>query len=160
MPAGLQTHEQVLACVASTILAIPTPSASTSQPFDVGSPDLPAAPTSAPPATLAPSQQRRIWHNQRSAAHNEPLSWGCLPSALQSVRGIKMKSEIEYRPWIQATKDKYTTEPTNYLQLLGAINAAPGLERLKYLVQRYGGVFHGQHLAAALARLPKLAKYK
>ncbi len=72
----------------------------------------------------------------------------------------KTKVQVDYVPLQEPPRDPYSTEPTNYLQLLGSIQGAGTTNRLKHLVQHYGGAFDAAHLAAAIAVLPKLAQYR
>lgn len=60
----------------------------------------------------------------------------------------------------EAATDDYSSEPTNYVQLLGALSHAASMDRLQHLIAAYGDKFDGVHVAAALTRLPKLAVYK
>jgi hypothetical protein len=76
------------------------------------------------------------------------------------VRGIKAKISMEYQALPEPRQDTYTTEPTNYAQLLGALRYSANVARVAHLVDTYSHRFDGVHVAAALTRLPKLAKYR
>ena len=67
---------------------------------------------------------------------------------------------MEYVEVPQPAVDPYTTEPTNYVQLLNSIRAAKNLRRLQHLIAEYATRFDAVHLSAALCRLPHLLRYR
>ncbi|KAG1676073.1 hypothetical protein FOA52_014938 [Chlamydomonas sp. UWO 241] len=110
-----------------------------------------------PAAATAQAQLLAHWHRQ----------WrSLLPAAAEAAspaatRGYAKKTQIEYVPIPQRTWDRYTSPPTNYLQLLNAIRWAPSVERLEELMApEYLSRFDGVHVAAALTRLPKLVRFR
>ncbi|KXZ54201.1 hypothetical protein GPECTOR_5g295 [Gonium pectorale] len=73
---------------------------------------------------------------------------------------INNKPSIRYVPVPEPELDDFRSEPTTYTQLLAAIRSAKTLKRLQHLVSTYSDRLDAVHVAAAVARLPRLIKYK
>lgn len=84
------------------------------------------------------------------------------PRSLQLWRGfaVNNKPSLKYVPVPESQHDDFTSEPTTYTQLLASIRAAKSLKRLEHLVDTYADRFDAVHVAAAVARLPHLLKYR
>ncbi|KAL6748003.1 hypothetical protein V8C86DRAFT_1209470 [Haematococcus lacustris] len=114
----------------------------------------PLHPWGPPPLPLLASRRASPLHPPAPC----PQQWAALPDP--QLRGLKAKVTTEYVALPEPRLDPYNTEPTNYVQLLGALRYAPDLARLQHLLDSYSPLFDGPHVVQALCRLPKLAKYK
>ncbi|KAG2437276.1 hypothetical protein HXX76_005935 [Chlamydomonas incerta] len=96
---------------------------------------------------------------QPEAPLGGPRQW---PRSLQLWRGfaVNNKPSLKYVPVPEPQHDDFTSEPTTYTQLLASIRAAKSLKRLEHLVDTYTDRFDAVHVAAAVARLPHLLKYR
>ncbi|GIM05537.1 hypothetical protein Vretimale_10002, partial [Volvox reticuliferus] len=73
---------------------------------------------------------------------------------------INNQPTIKYIPVPEPEFDDFSGEPTSYLQLLGAISKAKSLKRLQHLLSAHNERFDAVHVAAAVARLPRLIRYR
>lgn len=85
----------------------------------------------------------------------------CLPSDLLLCQvfgsGSSTRSIVINHTHVpQAKHDRYRTPPRNYVQLLQHIARSRDVSGLSRLVQAYGAKFDAVHVAAAVAKLPKL----
>lgn len=66
-------------------------------------------------------------------------------------------------PVLRSIRAPYAADPpppAPCSQLVGALRAAPSMDRLEHLVDTYSNHLDAVHVAAALTRLPKLARFK
>ncbi|KAG2439738.1 hypothetical protein HYH02_010615 [Chlamydomonas schloesseri] len=84
------------------------------------------------------------------------------PRSLQLWRGyaVNNKPSLKYVPVPEPAHDDFSAEPTTYTQLLASVRAAKSLKRLEHLVEVYADRFDAVHVAAAVARLPHLLRYR
>ncbi|GLI62408.1 hypothetical protein VaNZ11_005028, partial [Volvox africanus] len=73
---------------------------------------------------------------------------------------INNQPTIKYVPVPEPEFDDFSGEPTSYLQLLGAISRAKSIKRLQHLLSAHNERFDAVHVAAAVARLPRLIRYR
>lgn len=124
-------------------------------PLPQAGPQVHTLPCSSQPSSLLPSTSTPI-------SPLAPIS-GSRSGSFGSIsghRGFASKIQVEYVKMEEPTRDQYTTRPTNYVQLLGALRQARNVARLAELVGQFGRTFDAVHVAAALTRLPKLANYR
>ncbi|KAG2485615.1 hypothetical protein HYH03_015678 [Edaphochlamys debaryana] len=75
--------------------------------------------------------------------------------------GVNNSPSIRYVPVEEPSFDDLAdSEPTTYTQLLSSIRSAKHLKRLQHLVSIYSDRFDAVHVAAAVARLPRLIQYR
>eukprot|EP00798_Chlamydomonas_sp_ICE-L_P022840 gene22841-30014_t len=106
-----------------------------------------------PPSALpGPNSKWRLGRHSLSFSHTTSLGLG--------TRSYAKKVETTYVTLDEPIRDTYISEPTNYIQLLGALRHADDLGRMSHLVSTYSDRFDAVHLAAAIARLPKLLQFR
>ncbi|GLC41965.1 hypothetical protein PLESTB_001053100 [Pleodorina starrii] len=94
-----------------------------------------------------------------SQQHPSPIA-GWLRTHPVRFYAINNEPTIKYVPVPEPEYEDFSGEPTTYLQLLGAIGKARSLKRLQHLLTTHGDRFDSVHVAAAVARLPRLIKYR
>ncbi|GFR47583.1 hypothetical protein Agub_g9315 [Astrephomene gubernaculifera] len=114
------------------------------------------------PARTGAVEDAEIGPDMCSTSQQQPSQvGGSWPRGLQArFFAVNNEPTIRYVPVPEPEHDDFSTEPTAYTQLLSAIRAAKTLKRLQHLVSTYSDRFDAVHIAAAVARLPRLIKYR
>lgn len=112
-------------------------------------------------AAAAPSSWQAVHGYQRPFQHRQHHLQIAYGHGLVQQRAYASKTKVEYVPLPGETNDPYTSMPTNPIQLLSALGTAGNLDRLEQLMQPdMLQRFEPVHIAAALARLPKVLRYR